>query len=747
MEILSRALMLILFAKSYIIKIIKSEENTMQLQSVKETAKRFHISERRVQKLCEEGRIAGAQMISNVWVIPSTAAKPSDERVTACREDFLSLSELCKELSISTATGRNWVKLGKLSPSFEIKRTSFFSQSYVADMKAAIKSGKNTALKSRRNKKHISGNHIYESYISASSVNLPVIQTLTSLIGENTEISDELLCAVIAECALQLILHKSTGEKHANCLFGYLSGTMTNELFFLVDRLICKYPRISELADLYSDFFSQTYVYEEGKDILGLLYISLKNIGSRKSTGSYYTPTAIVQKLCHRLFSMNDPSGKTVFDPCCGTGNFILQLPAHIPYGQVYGNDIDPVSVKIARINFALKYGICDAAVIDSHITEEDYLSAENQKHFDFIIGNPPWGYDFSEAQKEQLTHTYQSAAGKNTESYDLFVERALSDLREGGILSFVLPEAILNVKSHTLVRQIMLERCSFQYLEFLGNAFDRVQCPCIILQLIFTGTMSGSIGMKISDGAREYTIRHKRKMNAACFSFSMTDKEYHILEKIDSLSNKTTLYKHAIFALGIVTGNNKKYISQIKTDQNEVILKGSDLCKYRFQPSQNYITFKPEAFQQVAPTQYYRAPEKLLYRFICNQLVFAYDDRKTLSLNSCNILIPAIDGLHTKYIMAILNSSIAQYYFKKRFNSVKILRSHIEQIPIPWVEKEAQEKIIRTVDSILEASDPGTIHTLYHLLDQNIADLYNLTPEEYQVIHASMDRENLFLT
>ncbi len=39
--------------------------------------------------------------------------------------DLISLSELCTELSISTATGRNWVKLGKILPTVETRKLFF----------------------------------------------------------------------------------------------------------------------------------------------------------------------------------------------------------------------------------------------------------------------------------------------------------------------------------------------------------------------------------------------------------------------------------------------------------------------------------------------------------------------------------------------------------------------------------------------------------------------------------------------
>lgn len=720
----------------------------MKLQSVKETAERFHISERRVQKLCESGRIEGAQRISNAWIIPSTAQKPVDERMDAGDEDLLSLTDLCKELSISEATGRNWVRLGKLIPTLETKRTLFFSREYAAEIRAQIKSGENNVLKSRRNKKYISGTKLYHSYISPDSINLSVVRDLVTYIEEKKiEVADEIRCALIAECAIQFMMQKENGIMTTRGLTDYIQGKLSpNRYLFLVDDFLRKYPGLPDALHRYPELFAYKYTYEENEDILGFLYISLKNIGNRKSRGVYFTPTVVVEKLCQRLFDGNDIAGKNVLDPCCGTGNFILQLPSEISYDKVYGNDLDSVSVKIARINYALKYGISDADVIYAHISEGDYLSYDKSRKYDFIIGNPPWGYEFSDSQKENLRSKYKSAIGTNIESYDVFVEQALMNLRLGGLLSFVLPEAILNVKAHTAIRQIMLDNCSFQYLEFLGNVFDGVQCPGIILQAVYTGGKTDSTGMIVRDRLREYTIHRKRKMDAACLSFTMTDSEYFVLEKIEHIQNKVTLAQKAEFALGIVTGNNKEFISCKKNEEQERILKGSDISRYRIKETDNYIVFRPEAFQQTAPTQYYRAAEKLLYRFVCDQLVFAYDDKQTLSLNSCNILIPKIDGLHIKYILAILNARAAQFYFKKQFHSVKVLRSHIESIPIPFVEKEVQEGIVTMVDAILSCKVDETIQKMYDDLDREIAELYGMNDEDYQIVRVSMEGENLFL-
>lgn len=51
-----------------------------------EAAKNWGISERRVQKLCEDGRIPGVAKFSRMWLIPKDAVKPTDGRIKGRRE-------------------------------------------------------------------------------------------------------------------------------------------------------------------------------------------------------------------------------------------------------------------------------------------------------------------------------------------------------------------------------------------------------------------------------------------------------------------------------------------------------------------------------------------------------------------------------------------------------------------------------------------------------------------------------------
>lgn len=53
----------------------------MKYLSSKETADKWGISERRVQILCNQDRIAGVIRIGSTWGIPDDAEKPKDARI------------------------------------------------------------------------------------------------------------------------------------------------------------------------------------------------------------------------------------------------------------------------------------------------------------------------------------------------------------------------------------------------------------------------------------------------------------------------------------------------------------------------------------------------------------------------------------------------------------------------------------------------------------------------------------------
>ena len=57
----------------------------MEYMTIQEAAKKWCISERRIQTLCVDGRLKGAIKFGRQWAIPSEIEKPMDARIKSGR--------------------------------------------------------------------------------------------------------------------------------------------------------------------------------------------------------------------------------------------------------------------------------------------------------------------------------------------------------------------------------------------------------------------------------------------------------------------------------------------------------------------------------------------------------------------------------------------------------------------------------------------------------------------------------------
>jgi hypothetical protein len=289
-----------------------------------------------------------------------------------------------------------------------------------------------------------------------------------------------------------------------------------------------------------------------------------------------------------------------------------------------------------------------------------------------------------------------------------------------------------LNVKIHKDIRGHILTSSQIRKIIYLNRVFKNVFTP--VIRLDIEKTLKGKGEIIIQKGKQEYTVSQKKWSDNQdnIFDIHANGFDSEIINKIYAVPH-TTLENKAHWALGIVTGNNSRYIVTTPKEGYEEVYKGKDIQKFYLKKPSNYIRFTPDKFQQVAPTEKYRAKEKLIYKFISKNLVFAHDNQQRITLNSANIVIPKIPDYPIKVIAALFNSSLYQFIFQKKYSSIKVLRSHIEYLPLPLWNRAIFSNIQKMTDDIID--NQLTIQ----VLDNYIMDNFSLSREERKCINESI--------
>jgi len=449
-------------------------------------------------------------------------------------------------------------------------------------------------------------------------------------------------------------------------------------------------------------------------DLLGLIYQMLLTEGEKNTKGSYYTPYHIARNMTKGLdFSGN----QTFFDPCCGSGIFMLALENAKP-SQIFGCDNDPIAVMLAKFNLLLKFPDDD---FEPQIYCCDYLntySPQIPNHLNtYIVSNPPWGAMVLDTEKKKVS---------NKESFSVFFEKSFQQLENDGVIRFLLPESIMNVKCHKPFREFVLNNGNLTSISLYSGSFTGVQTKYVDIELhkndgshiISNEVRNLSAVPVISNEVRNLMKNNDSSVKiiedgtsrfVSKSSFSLTNNlNFNLLNEDDEKKVKKILakgrytLKDSVWALGVITGDNKNKLKDGKGRGLEPIFTGKEIEPYTLKEPRKFIKYKRSEFQQVAKDEIYRAEEKLVYKFISNKLVFAYDNTRSLFLNSANILIPNIPGMSIKTVLAFLNSDLYKFIYKSLFGEIKILRGNLEELPFPKITKEEDETIENLVNQVL---------------------------------------------
>jgi type I restriction enzyme M protein len=189
----------------------------------------------------------------------------------------------------------------------------------------------------------------------------------------------------------------------------------------------------------------------------------LKELASGNDLGEYFTPRHIVKLMINLV---NPKYGQIVYDPCCGTGGFLIEAFRNIKKScnindrqtmkklteeTIYGVELTD-TYKIAKMNMII--------IGDGHnnIVQGDSLSNQFKKndYFDVILTNPPYS---------QQTDYGEHFPIPSKQADPIFLQHIILSLKESGTAAVIVPEGLLFRKDKNFqnARKYLLEKCNIQ--------------------------------------------------------------------------------------------------------------------------------------------------------------------------------------------------------------------------------------------------------------------------------------------
>jgi site-specific DNA-methyltransferase (adenine-specific) len=399
---------------------------------------------------------------------------------------------------------------------------------------------------------------------------------------------------------------------------------------------------------------------------------STKNI-----EGIYYTPMSIVNDMLKDI-EINEDS--LFLDPSCGNGNFLIgAINKGIKPENIYGFDTDPNAVKIARERIKKKTGVEKINIYNGDFLE--YVSnGKDLKKYDFIFTNPPWGKKMDNKYKKLYAKKFNVGNSKDTTS--LFIGASLKLLKDNGTLGFLIQDAVFNVGSYEDLRKLLL-KYNIIKLKNYGKSFFKIMNNAQSIILKNDNFENKNIICEYNNNSEVINKNNFEKNPKTIFNFWVNNDDIKIIDHFFNFDH-ITLKNNAKWGMGIVTGNNKKFLSDVAKDNYLPIWKSKDFKNNEIKEPTTFIYNDFNVMQQVAPLELYYAKEKIIYKFISSKLSFFHDTKQRLILNNLNFLIPNKGfPISQKQLCDYFNSEIINWLFSKIFNPRKILRSDIEEIPI----------------------------------------------------------------
>ncbi|MDM8568872.1 TaqI-like C-terminal specificity domain-containing protein [Thiotrichales bacterium HSG1] len=459
----------------------------------------------------------------------------------------------------------------------------------------------------------------------------------------------------------------------------------------------------------------------------------------------------------------------TICDPACGSGAFLNQaleflisehayvdelqanllessivfqdVSNHVLERNIFGVDINEESVDIAKLSLWLRTAQrgrkltslnnnikCGNSLIDDPKVagkkafnwEEEFPQVFGKGGFDVVIGNPPYvdNRGFDKIVLNYLFNEYVNSFQKSgtdkfkTTKLNLiapFIELNSKILKNKGLTSFIFHKNIFKTNGYTSIRKYILENFYIELLTDWGaGQFQDVIAETATFTLKKSKKLNQNIKVeffnlfnKTNENWQSQTVF--LKSYEYIFGIYASKEDRKILDKIEK--TKKQLGDLVNINNGIVTGNDKKYLSPEKLNNNyKKALRGRDISRYGSLIVNEYINYQRDELLRARDEKIFKNLEKLIMQMININFVITYDEEQFYNLGTTYAITKKEEGSLIN-ILGLLNSKLIGYYYKKKYTNDSSLTNAISTqnlITIPVIT-QIGEKFSKLITHILD--------------------------------------------
>ncbi|MHA1150524.1 MAG: Eco57I restriction-modification methylase domain-containing protein [Promethearchaeota archaeon] len=447
----------------------------------------------------------------------------------------------------------------------------------------------------------------------------------------------------------------------------------------------------------------------------------------------------------------------------------ILKLLAWIIEGNSFNIDI---IISTLEKNFK---------VYNSLFTPNWVKHLYNKNYFDIICGNPPYGNILSINEKRILK---QQGIFYN-DVYCAFLSRAI-DWIDAGVIAFLVPKSFLLRQGYIQFRKDFLNKVNILEIYDMGSKIFK-QATNEVQIIIYEKKTEENITLEIIDFPNKPIIAYENQsfdnlricLNKDCPYLSSAKKIY-----VYTFNNQCPYCKsetNQIYRIRIkATQNIHTLLSKIERRGNLNYLNIKDFPKMIRGEEDNGLKLIREALKTTKGDCYYiSAKDDFQYYYINKGKSFQIEEinskelkgknyeyylSKKLLIKHNNIIPEAMYSenkvcftssiyslLHEdidelKYICAVLNSTLIQFYCIYGINNQKDTTINLNQymirhLPIVKPDEKIKSEIVQCVDAIISSYQDSNgkitskISTLTKQIDLFIFKLFNLSRSEQELI------------